>query len=88
VIAPIPDAYFTEILRHGFNGGVKKCEVLLEAASFIIRTSLLKILREGFLDHFADAGSAEAYFSGGNLTKSALKAAQRAAAAPDTQAGP
>ncbi|MGD0923345.1 MAG: hypothetical protein ABSA70_16515 [Terriglobia bacterium] len=70
----IPDPYFADILRHGFNGGVKKWEVLLEAASFIIRTSLLKILREGLLDHFADASAAEAYFSGGNLTKSALKA--------------
>ncbi len=83
----IPDAYFTEILRHGFNGGVKKCEVLLEAASFIVRTSLLKILREGLLDHFAEAGSAEAYFSRVNLTKSALRVAKRAAA-PTAQAGP
>ncbi len=34
----IPDPYFTDILGHGFNGGVQRCEVLLEAASFIIRT--------------------------------------------------
>lgn len=84
----IPAPYLTDILRHGFSGGVRKWEVLLEAASFIIRTSLLKILREGLLNHFADAGPAEAYFGARSLTKSALRAAQRAAAAPATQGRP
>jgi hypothetical protein len=75
----IPDRFFSEVLRHGFNGQVYKREVLLEAASFIIRTSLLKILRDNLLDHFADAGSAEAYFGAHNLTKPALRAQARAA---------
>jgi hypothetical protein len=73
----IPDTYFGSTLRHGFNGGVSKCEVLLEAASFIIRSSLLRILRESLLDRFADADPAEAYFSAQGLTKTALQGAQR-----------
>src|ERR1700674_2047242 len=39
----VPDQYFRDDLRQGLGGGVKRCEVLLEAASFIVRTSLLKI---------------------------------------------
>jgi hypothetical protein len=78
----IPDPFFTDILRNGLNGGVMKAQVLLEAASFIIRTSLLKILRDGLLRHFADAGPAEKYFGAQNLTKSALRMAHRAAAQP------
>ena len=74
----IPDSFFTEILRRGFDREVIKAEVLLEAASFVIRASLLKILRDGLLDHFADAGPAEAYFGAFNLTRSRLRAAQRA----------
>src|SRR5262249_22955041 len=65
----IPDPFFQDILRDGLNGGVAKREVLLEAASFIVRTSLLRILRGGLLHHFADAGPAEAYFGAQNLTK-------------------
>ena len=73
----IPDPFFQDVLRHGLNGDVVKAEVLMEAASFIIRKSLLKILRDGLLNHFTDASSAEAYFSTQNLTKSALRGAQR-----------
>lgn len=71
----IPDAFFNEIARHGIAGPVRKPEMLLEAASFIIRTSLLKILREDLLSHFVDAGPAEMYFAARNLTKSALQTA-------------
>jgi len=78
----IPDPFFTDILRHGLDRGIVKAQVLLEAASFIIRTSLLKILRDGLLHHFADAGPAEAYFGAQNLTKSRLRAAQHAGAQP------
>jgi hypothetical protein len=69
----IPDHFFLEISRRSFNGGVTKFEVLLEAASFIIRSSLLKILREGLLDHFADAAQAEAFFGGKGLTLSEIR---------------
>jgi hypothetical protein len=77
----IPDSFVTTNLRTGFNGPVQKREVLLEAASFIVRASLLKILRHGLIDHFADAGPAEAYFAAEHLTKSELYAAARKAAA-------
>jgi hypothetical protein len=80
----IPDSYFTQILRHGFNGGVKKLEVLLESASFIIRASLLKILRDHLLDHFADAGPSEAYFAVQGLTTTALRNAQKVSASTPT----
>ena len=75
----IPDLFFKTVLRQGLGGDVGKPEVLLEAASFIIRITLLKILRNGLLDYFADAASAEAYFAAQNLTRSALNAARRAA---------
>jgi hypothetical protein len=73
----IPEPFFQDILRHGLAGDVRKAEVLMEAASFIIRTSLLRILRDGLLNHFTDAGPAEAYFGAQNLTRSALRRAQR-----------
>jgi hypothetical protein len=71
----IPDPYFTDELRMGLDDGVKRFEVLLEAASFIIRTSLLKILRDNLLNQFADAGPAEAYFGAQGLTNTAIRAA-------------
>src|SRR6267154_508696 len=58
----IPDPFFTTHLRTGFNGPIQKREVLLEAASFIVRASLLKILRGGLLDNFADAGPLSSSF--------------------------
>ncbi len=70
----IPDLFFFDILREGFSGGVQKPEVLLEAASFIVRTSLLKILRDDLLNHFADVGPAEAYFGAQRLTRAKLSA--------------
>jgi hypothetical protein len=71
----VPDPYFREDLREGVNGGVKRFEVLLEAASFIVRTSLLKILRADLLNHFSDAGPAEAYFGAQGLTNAQIRAA-------------
>lgn len=71
----IPDSFFdtarTDLVP------VTKAGVLTEAASYIIRNSLLKILREGLLDHFADAMPAEKYFGDQNLTKSVLRAARQ-----------
>jgi hypothetical protein len=73
----IPDELFNSEMRVGFNGGVKKLEVLMEAASFIIRTSLLRILRDRLLDNFADAAPAQAYFAGQGLTKTLLRTRSR-----------
>jgi hypothetical protein len=69
----IPDHYFTKIMRQGFGGSVCAYAVLFEAQSFIIRTSLLKILRNGLFMHFADARSAEVYFENQGLTKDKLR---------------
>jgi hypothetical protein len=55
-------------------------EVLVEAASFIIRGSLLKILRDGLTNHFIDANAAETYFDANNLTGSKIRARQHAIA--------
>ncbi len=69
----VPNRFFVDVSRRSFNGGITRFEVLLEAASFIIRSSLLKILREGLLDHFADATQAEAFFGGKGLTLSEIR---------------
>jgi hypothetical protein len=71
----VPDPYFRENLRQGLGDGVKRGEVLLEAASFIVRTSLLKILRDDLLNHFTDAGPTEAYFGAQGLTNAQIRAA-------------
>lgn len=68
----IPDKFFNSFPRQGVNGGVCKLEVLSEAASFVIRHSLIRILQEGLLDQFADAGPAEAFFGAHNLINSRL----------------
>lgn len=56
------DHFLKDTLRDGINGRVTVQEVLFEAQSFIIRTSLLKILRDGLLDHFAEATIASLKF--------------------------
>jgi hypothetical protein len=68
----IPDRCVRDTVRNGFGGPVSVYAVLFEAQSFIIRNSLLKILREGLLTHFADASSADAYFGAYGLTRDKL----------------
>jgi len=72
----IPNHYFTDRLREGFEDSVSRAEVLVEAASFIVRTSLIKILRDGLLSHFADAAPAEVYFRAQGLTRTPLQRLQ------------
>jgi hypothetical protein len=50
--------------------------VLTEAQSFIIRKSLLKILSDQLLDHFADAQAAQSYFAAHNLTRDDIRASR------------
>jgi hypothetical protein len=69
----VPDEFFERKVRRGINGELSLLQVLIEALSFIIRKSLLRILQEGLLRHFADAGSSEAYFGGGGLTNKAIR---------------
>lgn len=73
----VPSVYFTETPRQCVAGGVTKAEVLHEAASFIIRASLLKILREGLLAHFANATAAEKYFGAEGLILPILQKARQ-----------
>jgi hypothetical protein len=75
----IPDIYFMQEARHAIGGAVNAMEFLIEGASFLIRSSLLKILRDGLLHHFVDAAAAESYFDANNLTNSKIRARQDAA---------
>jgi hypothetical protein len=70
----LPDHYYQAAGRPGFEGtSIVKGEMLLEAISSIIRQSLLKILRDNLLLHFADTPSSEAYFAANGLTKRDLQ---------------
>jgi hypothetical protein len=66
-----PDKFFVE-KRVAYGQSVNWGDVLHEALSFIIRASLLKILEENLLDHFADGPASQAYFSSRGLVKSLL----------------
>lgn len=49
-------------------------QVLFEAQSFIIRESLLRILKDNLLCHCENASASEAYFGNEGLTRKTLKA--------------
>ena len=55
-------------MRRGIDLDVSHIEILAEGLSFIVRNSLLKILRDGLLHHFANAAAAESYFDSHHLT--------------------
>jgi hypothetical protein len=70
----VPDSYFKNSLRKGINSEpLNVLSVLYEAMSFIIRNSLLKILRDGLHRHFAGAKESQSYFGAVGLTRKALK---------------
>jgi hypothetical protein len=72
-----PDKFWvTARIEYGEN--VTLAEMLTEAASRIIRASLLRILEDNLLRHFADGPSSEAFFGAQELTKSALSAKLKA----------
>lgn len=73
----VPDYYFQQAGREDFNGPLPKYITLIEAISFIVRTSLLTILKNGLLANFANGPASEAYFTEHGLTKSAIKKAQQ-----------
>jgi hypothetical protein len=66
-----PDKFFVE-KRIGYGQSLNLADVLHEALSFIIRASLLRILEDKLLDHFADGPASEAYFGAQGLTRSLL----------------
>ena len=67
-----PDRFFVTA-RSEYGQEVTLAEVLNEAASRIIRASLLRILEYKLLNEFADGPSSETYFGAHNLTRSKLK---------------
>ena len=67
-----PDKFFVPA-RSEYGQDVTLAEVLNEAASRIIRASLLRILEDNLLNEFADGPSSETYFGAHNLTRSKLK---------------
>jgi hypothetical protein len=66
----IPDSYFQRKPRRGINDELNVPAVCTEALSFILRNSLLSILSNGLLGYFADASTAEAYFTSKRLINS------------------
>ncbi len=73
----IPDDFFQRTMRQGLSGPLNVLVVLNEAVSFIARKSLLRIIQDNLLDHFAGATSAETYFANEGLTFSAIEQRQR-----------
>jgi len=74
----IPNRFFQEWPRTGVNGPLRMIVILFEAQSFIIRHSMLKMLRDGLTAHFAGAAESEAYFGANGLTNSQLKKKKKA----------
>ncbi|WP_158944221.1 hypothetical protein [Granulicella sp. S190] len=76
----VPNYYFQNPGRpESLYGSVQipKYEMLLEAISYIIRASLLKILDDGLISHFRDNVTADAYFGSHGLTKLDLKKSKK-----------
>ena len=73
----IPDEFFQRQMRQGLNGALNVLAVLNEAVSFIVRKSLLRVIQDNLLDHFASAGAAENYFALAGLTLSGIRQRQR-----------
>jgi len=69
----IPDSYFQRKMRQGMSGDLSVLDVVQEAASFIVRQSLLRILQKKLLADFADSQSAERYFRAAHLTRAELE---------------
>jgi hypothetical protein len=67
-----PDVFFRNA-RQGLRGQLNRADVMLEAVSFVIRRSLLRILQDRLLNNFADNTAAIAYFSAQGLTSSQLR---------------
>jgi hypothetical protein len=68
----LPDYYYEQVGRGDLNGSLSRVEAALEHLSFVVRHSLVKIMRDNLLPHFVDAASSEAYFQSLQLTRSAI----------------
>jgi hypothetical protein len=65
----VPDRFF----GHAFGGHGNKLVTLEEAASYIVRASLLKILKDNLLQHFKGGPESQAYFKAQGLVRSRLQ---------------
>jgi len=68
----IPDKWFSKVARQGLNGNINWVEMLVEAASFILRASILRIIESGLFKEFESSKATERYFGKLGLTKSKL----------------
>jgi len=66
----VPDKFFGQ---PSFSERGNKLGTLEEAASFIVRTSLLRILKDGLLPHFKGGPESKAYFRAQGLIHSQLQ---------------
>ncbi len=73
----VPDDFYNRKSRQGISREHSLLEVLIEALSFIIRKSLLRILRENLLQNFSNAVGSEAYFGAAGLTTTVIRQKQR-----------
>lgn len=72
-----PDKFWVTA-RIEYGEAVTLAEMLTEAASRIIRASLLRILEDNLLQYFADGPASEAFFGKQGLTRSLLHAKLKA----------
>ncbi len=72
----IPDEYFQRPMRRGLDRELVVLDVLQEAISFVVRKSLLRVVQDNLLDHFAGAGATEDYFRTAGLTLSEIRQRQ------------
>lgn len=73
IVNDLPANFYGTVTIGFQNRELSVVEVLAEPLSFIIRKTLLRILRENLLPHFADAPAYEAYFGAAGLTNAALR---------------
>jgi len=66
----VPDRFF--LPEPSVYRDITRLHILEEAASFIVRTSLLKILKDDLLEHFRGGPESQAYFAAHGLTNSQL----------------
>lgn len=75
------DRFFVD-KRISFDESLNVIGVLHEAISFIIRESLLRILEDDLLNHFANGPASESYFGAAGLTDSQIRQKQKSALTP------
>ena len=73
----IPDRFFKIVPRGYLGEDGNILTVLHDGLSFIVRASLVRIIKEDLLQHFADGPASEKYFGAAGLTNSSLKAMKK-----------